>query len=144
MTKRNKTSTSTFRSKRIFNKTRCKKNKTCSGGGNSLNTNDYLFVNPNITTEPNRNPSAVPVGIIHVTESAGINAFRTMGTGFSNMLGSKGFDNTIYDKLRNSVLAKLADKMSENNIKKVCNVRIEVVSPAPALILANVYGTAYN
>ena len=64
------------------------------------------------------------IGIIHMSESAGINAVRQFGTNLSNMFGSKGFDNFIYDKLRNQTFKKLISMISPTN--KVFNIRIDI------------------
>ena len=126
------------------NKTIRLKKMQKGAGIHASDVSTYLFKYPKITTEPNRNAAELPLGVIHVTDSAGINAARTFGTGISNFFGSKGFDNKIYDDLRNSVLNKLKTVMEVGNIDKVCNLRMEMDSTHPSLILANIYGTAYG
>jgi hypothetical protein len=80
------------------------------------------------------------VGIIHITDSAGINVLRQIGTDWANTFGSKGFDNAIYDELRNRVLTKLQNMIPPNN--KVFNVRVDVESggPTSATIFVHLYG----
>ncbi len=80
------------------------------------------------------------IGIIHISDSAGINAIRQFGTNLANTFGSKGFDNTIYDKLRNTVLDKLNQMVAKTN-HKVFNVRIDVESSATSsTIFVHLYG----
>lgn len=79
------------------------------------------------------------IGIIHMSESAGINAVRQIGTNFANMFGSKGFDNTVYDKLRNQTFKKLINMISPNN--KVFNIRMDLeTSSKDTGIFLHLYG----
>ena len=80
------------------------------------------------------------IGIIHISDSAGLNFVRQFGTNIANTFGSKGFDNSIYDELRNRVLTKLQGMIDPNN--KVFNVRIDVESSGPtsATIFVHLYG----
>lgn len=95
---------------------------------------DYLFLNPNISTEPNKNKSYVRIGIIHFTDSAAI-------TSFGNLFGNKGLDNIIYDKLRNTVLTKVGIILGENRRCYNTTVQIERIDDN---IFAHVYGTLYE
>lgn len=81
------------------------------------------------------------IGIIHISDSSGISALRQIGTNLANTFGSKGFDNTVYDQLRNKVLSKL-QKMVESTNNKVFNVRLDVESsgPSSATIFVHLYG----
>ena len=80
------------------------------------------------------------IGIIHISDSAGLNFVRQFGTNMANTFGSKGFDNSIYDELRNKVLTKLQGMIDLDN--KVFNVRIDVESSGPtsATIFVHLYG----
>jgi hypothetical protein len=98
------------------------------------NQTDYLFLNPNISTEPNKNKSYVRIGILHFTDSAAI-------TSFGNLLGNKGVDNIIYDKLRNTVLTKVGIILGENRRCYNTTVKIERIDDN---IFAHVYGTLYE
>jgi len=98
------------------------------------NQTDYLFLNPNISTEPNKNKSYVRIGILHFTDSAAI-------TSFGNLLGNKGVDNIIYDKLRNTVLTKVGIILGENRRCYNTTVQIERIDDN---IFAHVYGTLYE
>lgn len=98
------------------------------------NQTDYLLLNPNISTEPNKNKSYVRIGIIHFTDSAAI-------TSFGNLFGNKGLDNIIYDKLRNTVLTKVGIILGENRRCYNTTVQIERIDDN---IFAHVYGTLYE
>jgi hypothetical protein len=80
------------------------------------------------------------IGIIHISDSAGLNFVRQFGTNVANTFGSKGFDNSIYDELRNKVLTKLQGMIENNN--KVFNVRIDVESSGAtsATVFVHLYG----
>ena len=80
------------------------------------------------------------IGIIHISDSAGLNFVRQFGTNVANTFGSKGFDNSIYDELRNKVLTKLQNMIENNN--KVFNVRIDIESSGAtsATIFVHLYG----
>jgi hypothetical protein len=99
----------------------------------------YLFASDKISIQ------SIPsdykqIGIIHISDSAGLNFVRQFGTNLANTFGSKGFDNAIYDQLRNKVLAKLQGMIENNN--KVFNVRIDVESSGAtsATIFVHLYG----
>jgi len=79
------------------------------------------------------------IGIIHISDSAGLNFVRQFGTNLANTFGSKGFDNSIYDELHNKVLTRLHGMIENNN--KVFNVRIDVESSSTsATIFVHLYG----
>jgi hypothetical protein len=105
------------------------------------NQTDYLLLNPNISTEPNKNKSYVRIGILHFTDSAAINVLRDTITSFGNLLGNKGVDNIIYDKLRNTVLTKVGIILGENRRCYNTTVQIERIDDN---IFAHVYGTLYE
>jgi len=105
------------------------------------NQMDYLFMNPNISTEPNKNKSYVRVGILHFTDSAGINVLRDTITSIGNWFGNKGIENIIYDKLRNTVLNKVGIILGENRRCYNTTIQIERIDET---IFAHVYGTLYE
>jgi len=97
------------------------------GGGSELETKDidnFIFRSDKVSLQPNTDPNYKEVGVIHVTESSAVNFVRGTATGFANLFGSKGFDNTIYDQARNSALNKLLSIVGHN--QKVCNLRMDV------------------
>lgn len=104
----------------------------------------YFFETKNISTQPNIDPDYEEVGIIHITDTLGVNAIREGATSVFNFFGQKGFDNSRYDVVRNEVLKLMVEEMAKQNIDRVCNVRMDA-SPGTdynSMIIANIYGTA--
>ena len=113
----------------------------------SENTEDksiFIFDSDKISTQPNTDPKYKACGIIHVTDSAGINIARAFGTGLFNLVGKKGFDNTIFDTCRNSALQKLSDLITDN--QKACNIRMDIDPPteASSMVIVHIYGTLFK
>ena len=103
----------------------------------------YIYLNPEgimnqISTQANEDPAYSEVGIIHVSDSAAINAARGFVTGVSNFFGSKGFDNSVFDYARNDALNKMKSLLTDT--QKVCNLRMETSSD-PTLVFVHMYGT---
>lgn len=109
----------------------------------SNNTNIYnnILLNPKISTEPNSDSSYKSIGIIHYTDSQGIDILREFGTEIMNVFGKKGFDNPVYDQLRNESLKKIVEIINTNPDYKVCNLRMEFSHVNVNLIVHHVYGT---
>lgn len=104
-----------------------------------INANDNkIFATDNISTQPCNDPEYKEIGIIHMSDSIGLNALRNAATNIFNLVGAKGFDNKIYDKLRNSCLDQLKQIVKKN--QRVCNLRIEIERDAQ-LIYMHLYGT---
>jgi hypothetical protein len=78
------------------------------------------------------------IGIIHLTESTAVNAIREFGTGIANIFGSKGFDNTIFDSLRNETLKSLLSKLTNN--QRVYNTKMDFETNPQGTIFLHVYG----
>jgi hypothetical protein len=123
-----------------------KKNKTrrsrMGGAEHNVSEHNKLFVyrSTQVSTQANTDPTYSEIGVIHITESAAVNALRAAATDILNVFGKKGFDNTIYDKARNEALAKLMEHVSPN--QKVCNLRMEVENESAAkLFFIHLYGT---
>ena len=112
--------------------------KRLKGGAN---IGIYVFPTTDISTQPNLDPTYKEVGIIHLSESAGISAVRGFGTGVANMFGSKGFDNSVIDKLRNTSLENLKNILKDLPGHKICNLRMEIENSNPVLIFHHMYGT---
>ncbi len=122
-----------------------KKNRNMHGGGtDNSDIKLYIYRTSKISTDPNTDPNYRKVGIVHYTDSAGINLAREFGTGISNIFGMKGFDNTVYDKLRKETLEKVQGLLSDNQI--ICSSRMEfdVTPKATTLIIHHFYGTLYE
>jgi hypothetical protein len=116
-----------------------RKSKTQKGGAGVKA--DYIFSSTNISTQPNTDMNYKEVGIAHITESAAVNALKGFATGVANIFGAKGFDNSVYDKARNSALKKIINQIDEKT-QKICNLRMEVVSDQQSsLIFIHLYGT---
>jgi hypothetical protein len=109
-------------------------------GGASDNDN-FIFPSQNISTQLNTDASYIEVGVIHITESAAINAIKGFATGVANIFGSGGFDTSSYDKARNSALTKILNKINKQT-QKICNLRMEIENnPQSSLFFVHLYGT---
>jgi hypothetical protein len=106
-----------FSSKKKDNKDETKMPETPS---EEKTVNIFLSDKISMQSIPN---NYIQIGILHLTDSAAINAIRDIGTGFFNAFGSKGFDNIIYDNLRKTVFDKVKDTLV--NEQKVFNVRLD-------------------
>jgi hypothetical protein len=117
-----------------------KSNKKKSGGSIE---NAHIFDDNRLSTQENKDNTYNEIGIIHTCESVAINIIRSTATGFLNMFGSKGFDNTIFDKARNDCLISIQERLNIDklNVYKVCNIRFEAITVDPSLITMNAYGT---
>jgi hypothetical protein len=115
-------------------------NKKKSGGSIE---NAHFFDDNRLSTQENKDNTYNEIGIIHTCESVAINIIRSTATGFLNMFGSKGFDNTIFDKARNDCLISIQERLNIDklNVYKVCNIRFEAITVDPSLITMNAYGT---
>jgi len=136
---KNKNKTNNIKSKT------CKKSKSnlnMKGGGSvSDKSNLFIYSSQHISTQPNTDNNYKEIGIVHITESAAINAIKGLMTGVANMFGSKGFDNSVYDKARNTALNKIMSQIDKTK-QKICNLRMDVENnPASSLFFIHLYGT---
>ena len=99
---------------------------------------EEIFKSDKISTQPCSDPEYKEIGIIHKSESIAVNILRDLGTDFFNVFGAKGFDNSIYDQLRNRCFQKLHDSIADN--QKICNIRVDIERDK-SLIYMHVYGT---
>jgi hypothetical protein len=128
----------TFRKKIKNSRTRSKKSKRQCGGNDKV----FLFNTLNqISMEPNKDPAYTEKGIIHTTTVGAINIVRGIASGFANMFGSKGFDNSIYDQKREEALSNLQKTLKQN--QKICNLKIEIDS-GPEVFFIHTYGSLYE
>ena len=104
------------------------------------NKKDFFYLNKNISTEPNKSKAYVRQGILHFTDSMGINALRDTLTSISNFFGSKGLENAVYDRLRNLALIKVGILLEEN--QRCYNTRLEFEREDETIFI-HVYGTLY-
>lgn len=98
-----------------------------------------VFNNPKLSTQPNTDPTYDESGIVHYTDTQGINIVRQLGTSITNIFGGKGFDTTVYDNLRTESL-KNVEKLLDSN-SKISNLRMEFSHAHPELIVHHIYGT---
>ncbi len=103
---------------------------------------NYIYKTHKISTDPNIDPNYKKVGIVHYSDSAGINLVRGFATGIANVFGSKGFDNTIYDILRKKTLEKISALLTDNQI--ICSCRMEFDVATPSTVFHHFYGTLYE
>ena len=130
----------TFRKKIKNSRTRSKKSKRQNGGNGKV----FFFDTMNkISMEPNKDPSYIEKGIIHTTTVGAINIVRGFASGISNMFGSKGFDNTIYDEKREEALSNLLKSLNANANQKICNLKIEIDSGVEVFFI-HTYGSLYE
>lgn len=99
-----------------------------------------ILLNSKISTEPNLDSNYKNIGMIHITDSKGINVIR-IGTEIMNIFGNKGFDNQIYDELRNESLHKINNFVNSNPNYKISNLRMEFSHANVNLLVHHVYGT---
>ena len=101
----------------------------------------YIYKSSYISTQQNRDKNYKEVGIVHITESGAVNIATAFATGVANIFGSKGFDNSVYDKARNVALNKIM-KQIDTETQKICNLRMEVENnPESNLFFIHLYGT---
>ncbi len=118
---------------------RSKVNSNLKGG--APNKDIFIFPSNNISTQPNQDINYKEIGVIHVTDSAAVNALKGFATGVANIFGAKGFDNSVYDRARNSALAKIM-KQINTNTQKICNLRMDIDNGSQSsLFFVHLYGT---
>ena len=98
-----------------------------------------ILYTPKMSTQQNTDPTYVEVGIVHYTDTQGINAVRQLGTSIANIFGGKGFDTSVYDDLRTESLTKVSGMLDSDC--KISNLRMEFNHAHPELIVHHVYGT---
>ena len=99
---------------------------------------DEIFKSDKLSTQPCNDPNYKEIGIIHMSDSIAVNLLRDATSDLFNVFGAKGFDNSIYDQLRNTCFKKLQDSITAN--QKICNVRVDIERDK-SLIYMHVYGT---
>jgi len=104
------------------------------------NKRDYFYVNSNISTELNKDKTYKREGVLHFTDSVGINAIRSGLTAIGNLFGSKGIENVMYDKLRNTALQKVGILLGDD--RRCYNTRMDFERFNDTLFI-HIYGTVY-
>jgi hypothetical protein len=110
---------------------------TDTGGGDA---DTYIFKSRHISSQQNVDNTYQEIGIIHITEAVPINFARQFGTNLVNLFGKSGFDNTLFDVARNTALERIRNSINIQN-QKVCNLRMDMTTIDPSLIMLNFYGT---
>ena len=118
---------------------RSKVNRNLKGGASDKDK--YIFTSNNISTQPNEDINYKEIGIIHVTDSAGVNFLRNIGSSITTTFGGTGFENSVYDKARNSALNKIMNQIDKKT-QKICNLRMDVENGLNSnLLFVHLYGT---
>jgi len=105
------------------------------------NKKSFFYLNNNISTEQNKSKAYVRQGVLHFTDSMGINALRDTFTAISNFFGSKGIENAVYDKLRSVALTKVGILLDED--QRCYNTRFDFEREGDT-IFVHIYGTLYK
>ena len=113
-----------------------------NGGNESNDVDSNLFLSEKISCSGNNDSNYKEKGIIHHTESAGINALRDVGTGFLNFFGEKGFEGSVYEICKNKCLTAIKEKVNDN--QKVCNLKIDIETNNKNTIFAHGYGSLFE
>ena len=93
-----------------------------------------------ISFSSNTDSNYKSIGIAHVTESAGMNVLRDIGTSWLNAFGQKGFASSVHDYCREQAIKKLSLLLTTG--QKLCDVRLDVETNQ-STILIHAYGTIY-
>ena len=105
------------------------------------NKKSFFYLNNNISTEQNKSKAYVRQGVLHFTDSMGINALRDTFTAISNFFGSKGVENAVYDKLRSVALTKVGILLDDD--QRCYNTRFDFEREGDT-IFVHIYGTLYK
>lgn len=103
---------------------------------NEANQEDYLYMNENISTEPNKSKAYTRQGIFHFTNSMDINAIKSI---IQNVAENE-MESIVYDKLQTITLTKVGIILGEN--KRCYNTTIKTKRKEDTLFV-HVYGTLY-
>ena len=111
-------------------------------GGATTTPPKNVILGNTISFSSNTESEYKAVGIAHVTESAGVNVLRDIGTELFNVLGQKGFQSGVHDYCREQALRKLMSLVTPTN-QKICDVKLDVET-TKSTILIHAYGTIYE
>jgi hypothetical protein len=112
-------------------------------GGNTAD-NAFIFLNTRLSTQENKDPSYIEMGIAHTSDSVAINIVRGAVTDVFNLVGLSGFNNTLFDTARDNCLKNMLLKLDttyQGRDVKISNIRFEAITIDPSLITMNAYGT---
>lgn len=123
-------------------KTKKNKNKFLKGGSNTnTNTNTNIINNRRFSTGKPTYKNMVSKGLVHLTESVGINIARDIGSGVANLFGSSGFESTLYDEVKTKAFNKLSSMMNNKKLY-VGNIKIDIETDKNT-IFCHLVGTIY-
>lgn len=114
-----------------------KKNNIKKGGSYNNIINNQRF-----STSKPQNTNMISKGIVHVTESVGINVARGIGTGFANLFGKSGFETTLYDEVKKKAFDKLSSMISDPSFF-VGNIKMDIETTQNT-IFCHLIGTIYT
>jgi hypothetical protein len=117
------------------------KTRKRKGGAAITNPPKNVILSNIISFSANTESEYKSVGVAHVTESAGVNVLRDIGTKLFNILGQKGFQSSVHDYCREKALEKLMSLLTSN--QKLCDVKLDVETNKQT-ILIHAYGTIYE
>jgi hypothetical protein len=123
----------------VYMKSKTRKRK---GGAAITNPPKNVILSNIISFSANTESEYKSVGVAHVTESAGVNVLRDIGTELFNILGQKGFQSSVHDYCREKALEKLMSLLTSSN-QKLCDVKLDVETNKQT-ILIHAYGTIYE
>jgi hypothetical protein len=115
--------------------------KTKRKGGATAPAPKNIILGNSISFSSNTESDYKSIGIAHVTESAGMNVLRDIGTSWLNLVGQKGFESSVHDYCREQALRKLMKLLTTN--QKICDVKLDVETNKTT-ILIHAYGTIYE
>jgi hypothetical protein len=111
--------------------------------GGAESSDIFVFRSNQVSMQANTDPSFKEIGILHITESEAVNSARAAATDFLNVFGNKGFNNTIYDKTRNTALTKLMQHVAPN--QKIFNLRFDTEMDGKSqLFFIHLYGSLFE
>ena len=121
--------------------TNTRKKMKRKGGAATEDAPKNIILGNAISFSSNTESDYKSIGIAHVTESAGMNILRDIGTSWLNIVGQKGFESSVHDYCREQALRKLMRLISSK--QKICDVKLDVETNKTT-ILIHAYGTIYE
>jgi hypothetical protein len=90
--------------------------------GGSNNSNSNLIIDRRFSTGT---MDGTTVGLIHITESVGINLIRNMGTNVANLFGNEGYETVLYNNVKEKAFNKLKKIVNKDNYN-VSNLKMDI------------------
>lgn len=112
----------------------------------NLLKDNNIFLSKTLSTCPNTNTDYHEIGIVHLSETAGINFLRTDIKKIANVFGFSGTDSSVHTHLQKKVLKQLEGMVEKD--QKMCNIRFEFESSQTGqhggMVVMHAYGTLYE